>query len=60
MLDFDVVLRNLPFLMVQGFLGFGNFVGGTVRLAIPAIGLSAPITKTMPLWRFGLAAVIAK
>jgi long-chain fatty acid transport protein len=24
--------------------------------AIPAIGLSTPITKTMPLWRFGLAA----
>jgi polar amino acid transport system permease protein len=25
--------------MVQGFLGFGNFVGGTLRLAIPAIVL---------------------
>jgi polar amino acid transport system permease protein len=37
MLDLDVIWRNLPFLMVQGFLGFGNFVGGTVRLAIPAI-----------------------
>ena len=24
--------------------------------AIPAIGISTPITKTMPLWRFGLAA----
>ena len=33
----DVVWRNLPFLMIQGFLGFGQFVGGTVRLAIPAI-----------------------
>jgi polar amino acid transport system permease protein len=33
----DVIWRNLPFLMIQGFLGFGNFVGGTVRLAIPAI-----------------------
>jgi His/Glu/Gln/Arg/opine family amino acid ABC transporter permease subunit len=39
MLDLGVIARNLPFLMVQGFLGFGNFVGGTVRLAIPAIGL---------------------
>jgi polar amino acid transport system permease protein len=29
----DVIWRNLP------FLGFGQFVGGTVRLAIPAIGL---------------------
>ena len=33
----DVIWRNLPFLMIQGFLGFGTFVGGTVRLAIPAI-----------------------
>jgi len=33
----DVIWRNLPFLMIQGFLGFGQFVGGTVRLAIPAI-----------------------
>lgn len=35
----DVVWRNLPFLIIQGFLGFGQFVGGTVRLAIPAIVL---------------------
>ena len=35
--DFDVIWRNLPFLIIQGFLGFGNFVGGTMRLAIPAI-----------------------
>ena len=33
----DVIWRNLPFLMIQGFLGFGKFVGGTLRLAIPAI-----------------------
>ncbi len=33
----DVIWRNLPFLMIQGFLGFGKFVGGTARLAIPAI-----------------------
>ena len=39
MLDLDVIWRNLPFLMVQGFLGFGNFVGGTLRLAIPSIVL---------------------
>ena len=37
--DLDVIWRNLPFLMIQGFLGFGNFAGGTVRLAIPAIVL---------------------
>ena len=35
----DVIWRNLPFLMIQGFLGIGKFVGGTVRLAIPAIVL---------------------
>ena len=39
MLDLDVIWRNLPFLMLQGFLGFGNFVGGTLRLAIPSIVL---------------------
>jgi His/Glu/Gln/Arg/opine family amino acid ABC transporter permease subunit len=38
-MDFEVVWRNLGFLLVQGFLGFGNFVGGTLRLAIPAIVL---------------------
>jgi glutamate/aspartate transport system permease protein len=38
-LDFSVVANNLAFLVVQGFLGFGGFVGGTVRLAIPAIVL---------------------
>ncbi|HVQ75607.1 MAG TPA: amino acid ABC transporter permease [Candidatus Binatia bacterium] len=39
MLDFGVVWRNLPFLIGQGLFGFGNFVGGTLRLAIPAIVL---------------------
>src|SRR5262244_4377026 len=39
MLDLNVIWRNLPFLMLQGFLGFGKFVGGTVRLAIPSIVL---------------------
>ena len=37
--DFSVVWRNLDFLFLQGFLGFGNFVGGTLRLAIPSIVL---------------------
>jgi polar amino acid transport system permease protein len=39
MLDLGVIWRNLPFLMIQGFLGFGNFAGGTLRLAIPSIVL---------------------
>jgi polar amino acid transport system permease protein len=37
MLDLDVIWRNLPFLLLQGFLGIGNFVGGTLRLAVPSI-----------------------
>lgn len=36
-MDFGVVASNFKFLMLQGFLGVGNFVGGTLRLAIPAI-----------------------
>jgi His/Glu/Gln/Arg/opine family amino acid ABC transporter permease subunit len=37
--DVSVIVANAKFLLVQGFLGFGGFVGGTVRLAIPAIAL---------------------
>ncbi len=36
-MDFGVIIKNLKFLMVQGFLGFGTFAGGTLRLALPAI-----------------------
>lgn len=36
-MDFGVIFRNLDFLLLQGMLGFGNFVGGTLRLAIPAM-----------------------
>jgi His/Glu/Gln/Arg/opine family amino acid ABC transporter permease subunit len=38
-LDLDVIWRNLPFLIGQGFLGFGQFAGGTIRLAVPSIVL---------------------
>ena len=38
-MDFTVVIKNFDFLVGQGLLGFGNFVGGTLRLAIPAIVL---------------------
>ena len=37
MFDVTVIVSNFKFLMVQGFFGFGGFVGGTLRLAIPAI-----------------------
>jgi His/Glu/Gln/Arg/opine family amino acid ABC transporter permease subunit len=35
--DFSVVVANFKFLMMQGLIGFGPFIGGTLRLAIPAI-----------------------
>jgi len=37
--DFSVITANFQFLVVQGLLGLGGFTGGTLRLAIPAIGL---------------------
>jgi His/Glu/Gln/Arg/opine family amino acid ABC transporter permease subunit len=38
-MDLQVITNNFTFLIVQGFLGFGAFTGGTLRLAIPAIAL---------------------
>ena len=38
-MDFSVISRNLDFLLLQGLLGIGNFIGGTFRLAIPAMAL---------------------
>jgi His/Glu/Gln/Arg/opine family amino acid ABC transporter permease subunit len=35
--DFSVVVANVEFLIVQGLIGVGPFIGGTLRLAIPAI-----------------------
>jgi His/Glu/Gln/Arg/opine family amino acid ABC transporter permease subunit len=37
--DFSVVAANFEFLIVQGLIGIGPFIGGTLRLAIPAIVL---------------------
>ncbi len=36
-MDLGVIARNFQFLIIQGFLGFGTFAGGTLRLALPAI-----------------------
>src|SRR5213593_2365063 len=36
-MDFSVIVNNFKFLMLQGLVGFGPFIGGTLRLAIPAI-----------------------
>jgi His/Glu/Gln/Arg/opine family amino acid ABC transporter permease subunit len=37
--DFSVVVANFKFLMLQGLIGIGPFIGGTLRLAVPAITL---------------------
>jgi polar amino acid transport system permease protein len=37
MMDLQVIANNFPFLIVQGFIGIGGFVGGTLRLAVPAV-----------------------
>src|SRR5207245_2994682 len=38
-MDVSVITSNFKFLILQGFFGVGSFVGGTLRLAIPAIVL---------------------
>jgi His/Glu/Gln/Arg/opine family amino acid ABC transporter permease subunit len=38
-MDFRVIADNFSFLILQGFVGFGSFAGGTLRLALPAIVL---------------------
>jgi His/Glu/Gln/Arg/opine family amino acid ABC transporter permease subunit len=35
--DFSVIASNATFLLLQGLIGIGPFIGGTLRLAIPAI-----------------------
>ena len=64
MLDLDIIWRNLPFLMLQGFLGIGNFVGGTLRLAIPSIilgfllGIFIGIARLAPQWWIRMPATV--
>jgi His/Glu/Gln/Arg/opine family amino acid ABC transporter permease subunit len=36
-MDFSVVTSNFRFLVMQGLIGVGPFIGGTLRLALPAI-----------------------
>src|SRR5687767_1437156 len=38
-MELSVIVNNWKFLIVQGLIGFGPFIGGTLRLAIPAIVL---------------------
>jgi His/Glu/Gln/Arg/opine family amino acid ABC transporter permease subunit len=35
--DIGVIANNFQFLIVQGLIGIGPFIGGTLRLAIPAM-----------------------
>jgi His/Glu/Gln/Arg/opine family amino acid ABC transporter permease subunit len=35
--DLGVIVNNFQFLVVQGLIGVGPFIGGTLRLAIPAM-----------------------
>ena len=50
-MDFQVIIDNFRFLFVQGFLGFGEFAGGTLRLAIPAIVLGFALGTVIGLGR---------
>ncbi len=36
-MDLAVIVNNVQFLVVQGLIGVGPFIGGTLRLAIPAM-----------------------
>ena len=36
-MDVSVIVNNFQFLVVQGLIGIGPFIGGTLRLAIPAM-----------------------
>ena len=38
-MDLSVVANNFRFLILQGLIGIGPFIGGTLRLALPAIVL---------------------
>jgi len=57
-MDFGVIVKNVRFLIVQGFLGFGNFTGGTLRLAIPAIVLGFALGIIIGLGRLARSPLI--
>jgi len=56
--DFTVVAANFKFLVVQGLIGIGPFIGGTLRLAIPAIILGFLLGIAVGLARLAQAAWI--
>jgi len=56
--DFSVITNNFQFLIVQGLIGIGPFIGGTLRLAIPAIILGFVLGIFVGLARLAPAAWI--
>ena len=57
-MDFSVITNNFQFLIVQGLIGIGPFIGGTLRLAIPAIILGFVLGIFVGLARLAPAAWI--
>src|ERR671925_1938982 len=54
-MDFSVVVANFKFLVLQGLVGVGPFIGGTLRLAIPAILLGFALGIVIGLARLSSA-----
>jgi His/Glu/Gln/Arg/opine family amino acid ABC transporter permease subunit len=57
-MDVSVIVNNFKFLILQGLVGFGPFIGGTLRLAIPAIILGFVLGVFVGLARLAAAAWI--
>src|SRR5262244_4269944 len=57
-MDFSVITNNFKFLILQGLIGVGPFIGGTLRLAIPAIVLGFALGIAVGLARLATAAWI--
>ena len=57
-MDFTVVATNFKFLILQGLIGIGPFIGGTLRLAVPAIVLGFVLGIFVGLARLANAAWI--
>src|ERR671937_2766385 len=54
-MDFSVITSNFKFLILQGLIGIGPFIGGTLRLAIPAIALGFALGVFIGLARLAAA-----
>jgi His/Glu/Gln/Arg/opine family amino acid ABC transporter permease subunit len=53
--DLSVIWNNLGFLLLQGLVGVGQFAGGTLRLAVPAIALGFALGIVVGLARMSAA-----